>query len=186
MRYFELLDDVTVPNRWHLGEVTLVDGTEPRLRAGIRFEQADSLTVPVTQPGRVLEFSLTSFAVPVATRQLAEVVAAIAGPDLQCVPVAVAGQQGIVVLNSVRVIGCLDQTRSEYIKWTKQDHRADLAGQFRQVTRLVIDPSGVPSDAHFFRVKGWLVALIVSQAVKDAMERTGCLGAKFLDVTPSI
>jgi len=184
LRYFELLDDVTVPNRWHLGEVTLPDLTEPRLRAGIGFEAGGNLAASVTRPGRVLDFSLTSFAVPLATRQLGEAIGAIAGPDAQVLPVRIADQSGMVVLNSVRVVKCLDEARSEFIKWTKQDHRADLAGQYRQVTRLVLDPGAIPADAHFFRVEGWLVALIVSEAVKDAMERVGCLGAKFIDVTP--
>lgn len=185
MKYFELLDDISLLNRWHLGEVTLNDGIEPRLRAGIPFEQTGNLTAPVTRPGRVLDFSLTSFAVPVATRQLAEVVAAVAGPDVQKLPVDIAGQAGMMVLNAVRVIRCLDEGRSEFIKWTKQDHRADLAGQYRQVTKLVLDSRAIPSDAHFFRVEGWLVALIVSEAIKNAMEREGCLGAKFIEVTPS-
>lgn len=44
-------------------------------------------------------------------------------------------------------------------------------------------PNDVPSDAHFFRVEGWVVALIVSEAVKEAMERVGCMGAKFMELT---
>ncbi len=34
-----------------------------------------------------------------------------------------------------------------------------------------------------FRVEGWLVALIVSEPVKEAMEQIGCFGAKFVEVT---
>lgn len=185
MRYFELLDDVTVPGRWHLGELTLADGSEPRLRAGIRLEREGDLRATVSRPGRVLDFSLTSFAVPVASNGLAGAVSAVAGPDVQCVPVDLGGQGGMKVLNSVRVIRCLDETRSEFVKWTKQDHRADLAGQYRQVTKLIVDRTAIPPDAHFFRIEGWLIALIVSDAVKAAMERTGCVGAKFIDVTSS-
>ena len=43
----------------------------------------------------------------------------------------------MVVLNSLRVLRCIDEERSEFVKWTKQDHRADLAGQYRQITKLV-------------------------------------------------
>jgi hypothetical protein len=77
---------------------------------------------------------------------------------------------------------CLDEKRSEFTKWTKNDHRADLAGQYRMVTRLRILTEQVPRDAHFFRVEGWRIALIVSEGVKEAMERVGCLGAKFVEV----
>jgi hypothetical protein len=89
----------------------------------------------------------------------------------------------MVVLNSLRVVRCLDEGRSEFIKWTEDDHRADLAGQYRQVTKLVLERSAIPVDAHFFRIDGWLVALVVSEVVKDAMERVGCFGAKFIEVS---
>jgi hypothetical protein len=185
MRYYELFDDVAVPKRWHLGDVTLPDGTEPAFLDGVHFDRAGPLSAVETRPGRVIDFSLTSFAVPVATHQLAEVVASVAGPDVQCIPVNVANQRDMVVLNSVRVIRCLDERSSEFIKWTKRDHRADLAGQYRQVTKLVLDPTAIPANAHFFRIEGWVVALIVSEAVKDAMEAAGCVGAKFFDVMPT-
>lgn len=184
MNYFELFDDVTVPHRWHLGIISLPDGAEPRLRAGIRLDPILRPVASVTNPGRVLEFSLTSFGVPVATRPLAEELAAIAGPDVQVVPIEIGGQAGMVAVNVLRVIKCVDETESEFIKWTAQDHRADLAGQYRQITRLVLDRAAIPSDAHVFRIEGWLVALIVSQFAKQAMERVGCYGARFLDLGP--
>jgi hypothetical protein len=112
-------------------------------------------------------------------------VAAVAGNDVECLPVEIGGQSEMMVLNATRVVRCLDESRSEYIKWTKEDHRADLAGQYRQVSRLVLDPLAIPEDAKFFRIEGWLVALVVSEAVKEAMERAGCRGATFTEVSPS-
>lgn len=76
----------------------------------------------------------------------------------------------------------LDEARSEFIKWTEHDHRADLAGEFRQVTKLVLARDTIPDDAHFFRIAGWEVALIVSEEVKSAMERVGCFGAEFIEL----
>lgn len=178
-KYFRLLDDVTIPKRWHLGAAVLADGSEPRLRVGLRFDSSEVPTIPVTHAGRVLEFSLTSFAVPVTTKKLANTVRSVAGNDVQCIPVNVGGQVGMVVLNALRVIRCLDETRSEFIKWTIQDHRPDLAGQYRQITRLVLDAAAIPADAQFFRIEGSLVELVVSGDVKEAMESVGCLGAKF-------
>lgn len=42
----------------------------------------------------------------------------------------------------------------------------------------------IPEDASFFRIDGWIVALIVSERVRAAMEQAGCRGAKFIAVTP--
>jgi hypothetical protein len=48
--------------------------------------------------------------------------------------------------------------------------------------KFAVDPTRVPEDAHMFRVARWNVAVVVSQAMKDEMERVGCLGAKFVRV----
>jgi hypothetical protein len=179
VNYFELRDDMTVQNRWHLGEITLADGEEPQIAEGVPYRERAVPSVPVTHIGHVLDFSLTSFGVPIATSQIADVVAAVAKDDVQVVPVNIAGQSGMAVLNALRVVHCVDEARSEFIKWTKDDHRSDLMGAYRQVTNLVLDRVRIPADAHFFRVGGWVVALIVSEAVKTAIERLSVTGTKF-------
>lgn len=184
-RFFRLRDDVTIPGRWHIGELRLADGSVPLLDAGVRFNEHDPLIGTITHPGQVLDFGFTSFAVPLATRALAEAVVSAAGSDVQRIPVIIAGQAGIDVLNSVRVVSCVDEKKSEFTRWTAQDHRADLAGQYRQMTKLVLDASAIPNEAHFFRVEGWLIALIVSEKVKIAMEAAGCRGAKFTELPTS-
>lgn len=181
-KYFRLMDDVEIPKRWHLGAATLSDGTEPRLRAGIRFDSTEVPRIPVTRAGRVLEFSLTSFAVPVATKRLADAMSVVTGSDVQPIPVCIGTQEDMVVLNALRVVRCLDETRAEFVKWTKQDHRADLAGQYRQITRLVLDAAAIPPDAQVFRIEGSLVEIVVSEQVKEAMESAGCLGAQFIEL----
>lgn len=185
LHYFELFDDVSLPGRWHVAEVLLRDGSEPLLRAGVRLEDDPPLRGKVSRHGMVPEFSLTSFAVPVATTRLADAICSVAGPDVQRLPLEIPGKPALTVLNSTRLVDCLDETRSIFTSWTERDHRADLAGQYRQVTRLVLARDSIPSNAHFFRVARWPIALIVSGSTKAEMERTGCLGAKFMDVTPA-
>lgn len=184
MRYFELHDDMSpqMQWRWHIGEIFLPDGSEPRLRAGIRLIDPRPLHANVTHVGHVLHFCHTSFAVPVASESVANAVKSIAHPDVQCLAVTIAGQSGMMVLNAVRVIRCVDERRSEFDKWTERDGRPDKLGQYRYISKLVLDQNSIPPDAHFFRVKDWLVCLVVSQAVKDAMERVGCNGAKFTEL----
>jgi hypothetical protein len=158
MRYFKLSDDVAIDGRWHIAEVTTNDGWEPDLSDGSRFG-GGGLTGAVSHRGNPIDFCLTSFAVPIV------------------------GHLGFEVLNARRVIECLDEGRSEFAKWTKDDHRPELAGHYRMVVGLKVRSNEIPPDAHFFRVARWKVALIVSEHVKLAMERTGCRGARFVDVT---
>src|SRR5438045_7142107 len=120
-RYFQLRDDVTIRGRWHLSDVILATGTEPPLDAGRIVRESGPLRGIVSHPGRVLDFTLTSFNVPVATSNVVDAIRGIAGADVQYLPVDIAGQPGMTVLNALRVVRCLDERRSEFIKWTKQD-----------------------------------------------------------------
>ena len=182
MRYFRLVDDVYVPSRWHIGDVSTSSDPVPDLLSNQRLAADIALSAPINHRGRALEFCFTSFAVPVAKRTLADVMKAAAGADVQIVPIIIVGDQqhdGFAIPHCLRSVECMDEAKADFIKWTSKDHRPELVGQYRMVTNLAIDPRKVPPDAHFFRVLGWSIALIVSQAVKEVMERTGCLGAKF-------
>jgi hypothetical protein len=121
--------------------------------------------------------------VPVAADGLANAILRVVKGDLQVIPLEIDDAGCFGVLNSTRIVDCLDESESEFIKWTKDDHRPDLAGNYQMVTRLVVDKSRIPADAHAFRIHGWRIALIVSETVKAAMEEIGCFGALFEDVT---
>jgi len=182
MKYYELFDDVTIRRRWHLGEVFDSDENSPQELWTGKPTRHSALKAEITHGQRTLQFSLTSFAVPVATNALGTAIESIAGADLQRIPIRINKFPGFEILNSVRSIQCLEESKSEFTKWTDHDHRPDLIGQYRQVTKLILDPSRIPEDAHFFRVEGWLIALIASERVKEIMEKTGCFGAKFQQV----
>ncbi|MBK8257908.1 MAG: hypothetical protein IPK82_35235 [Polyangiaceae bacterium] len=185
MNYFETLDDMTSRSRWHIGDITLSDGSIPRLRSGHRVSESTGFRAPITHPGKALDFCFTSFAVPILTPQLGNVVASIAGENIQVLPVQVESHD-MRIMNVLRIIDCVDEARSEFMKWTSADHRADLAGQYRLITKLVLNARAIPADAHVFRIAGYEVALIVSASVKYAMEQAGCKGAVFRDVTPPL
>lgn len=154
----------------------------PRLRAGLPFEGAGPLSVELAHRGLPLAFSLTSFAVPVAAVRLANEMQRVAGDALQRLPLAIDGLPGFEALNVLQVVDCVDERRSEFVKWTEKDHRAHLAGQYRMVTKLRVVESLIPSGVHACRVKDWLIAIIVSEQLKTAMESIGCRGATFSDV----
>lgn len=183
-RFYRLMEDMTVSDRWHVGEIESDgDSVSDALWTGRRWTNGQDLHGSVSHAGRQLDFFLTSFAVPIATVRLAGAVAGVAGADLQRIPVLIDNATGYEVLNALRVIKCVDEQRSEFIKWTKDDHRADKAGQYRSVTRLLLDAKLVPEHAQIFRIDGWKVCLIVSEAVKGVMEEVGCFGASFELVT---
>jgi hypothetical protein len=180
MKYYELFDEVNIPGRWHLGEVfNRIDGSTLELWSGLRMNKPVSLDAEITHAGKPLDFFLTSFANPIARKPLAEALAAIAGNDLQVLPVNIAGYKDFEILNILRVIRCLDEKKSKFSKWTKDSFRPDKAGQYEWVTNLTVDPSQISPSAHIFRIEGWKITVVVSEQTKALMERCGCFGAKF-------
>jgi hypothetical protein len=186
MRFYQLSDEVEkAPNRWHIAEIVADGGTEPDFWSHSRYAGA-LLTAIIGREGRQLEFSLTSFgANPVAARNLAAAIETVAGADVQRIPLIVPGYAGFEVINTLRLVDCIDEQRSdEAIRWTEADDPfPQQKGQYRSIIGLRIRPSAVPPGMHVFRPMGWKVALIVSAQVKKAMEVVGCFGARFEDVT---
>ncbi|MGO8973676.1 MAG: imm11 family protein [Steroidobacteraceae bacterium] len=90
--------------------------------------------------------------------------------------------RAFAIPHCLRSVDCLDEKRSEYVKWTGLDQQPERTGQYRMVTRLTIDQSKIPEESHVFRLRGWAVVMVVSQVVREVMEGTGCLGATFEDV----
>jgi hypothetical protein len=184
MRYYGLADDVHILKRWHLGECRQNGAIiSSALWNGVRLDSTKGVTVDCSRSGRALDFCTTSFNVPVVTTSLGTAMSRVAASDLQRIDVDIDNQTGFEVLNALRIARCLDEARSVFTKWTKRDHRADLVGQYREVLALRVRPDDVPPGAHVFRVWGWTVPLVVSEAVRHVMETHGCLGARFEDVT---
>ena len=182
MRYYRLRDDVALPGRWILADPMTDQGCDPfEFQCGLPVAAMEPV-VEVQTPGLPLAFSMTNLDVPIVTATLGERVASVAKRDVQRIPVRLGTRTGYEILNSLRVINALDETRSEFMKWTAADGRPDKMDEYRMVTRLRVDPHRLTADAHFLRLQGWL-HLIVSQAVKEAMEEVGCLGARFREVT---
>jgi hypothetical protein len=184
MSYFRLLDDLSIQGRWHLGEIIDCSSNSAlELWQGVAAPEGTTIRAEVTDIGEPLEFCLSSFAVPIARSNLARAIASVGERDLQLIPVDIPGHPGFEILNSIRVIRCLDEQKSKFVKWTAGGDRPDLVGQYRMVTKLIINPADIPPDAQFFRILGWRIALIVSETVKSAMESCGCSGAKFQKVS---
>lgn len=174
-RFFRLRDDRSGAPRWHLGEIADAAGEWVKLANATPFRGTLPLRGAVTHAGPVLAFTLTSFNVPVVSEALGEVVRATVGADAECLPIELPGQAAMV-LNVVRVVRCIDEAGSELDREPGDEGRP---GPYRRVYTLAVDDNAIPADAHLFRVEGWKVALVVSDALKSAMEHVGCEGARF-------
>jgi uncharacterized protein DUF1629/suppressor of fused protein SUFU len=187
-KYFELTEDMTSPDRWLLSDPIDEQGNEVRTRQFMSGEPTrfdGRLRVPVYHPGTSLDFTrVDTGAIPVVTEKVARVLIELAPGDVQLFPVAVDSRpEPYFLVNVARLVKCIDdEACTEVLYWEPEDGRPEKVGQYRDVYGMRIDPSKV-GNAKVFRPWGWRVALIVSEDVKEALERTGATGLYFTEVT---
>ena len=186
-RYFDVLDDLHLPGRWSLGKVsdeggrTVVPG---RLLSGMPATFPGRLEVDVRAAGKPLDFTFAAFDIPIVNARAATLIRELVPEGVQFLPVVVGGQsEPYFILNTLRVVKCIDEKASSEVQfWTPEDEQPERVGEYSAVHGMRIDPARV-GDAKVFRPWGWPVALIVSEDIKDALERAGVTGLKFEDVT---
>jgi hypothetical protein len=183
-RYFRLFDDVYFPERWHLGSP--IDAQEREVddfgsfTQGHAVKEPGPLRIPVDAPGRPLDYSLAGLNVPVVNARVAEVFTRLAPRDVQLLPVEIEDRpEPYFILVVTRRIQCIDEAASKIERWTVEDGRPEMVGKYRFVDDMHIDKSRV-GDVHVFRPEGWEIFVIVSEELKDALERSKASGAVFL------
>ncbi|MCP3136717.1 imm11 family protein [Pyxidicoccus xibeiensis] len=186
-RYFDLADDMTIPGRWSLDEPTDPGNRELddpwMFRVGETIPDPGPLRIQRNRPGKPLDFTIAAFGIPVVHDRVAAVFAELAPRDIQLFPVEVQDQsEQFHILVATQLIRCIDDAACKEVElWTPEDGRPEKTGKYRDVWGMRIDPSKV-GDAKVFRTWGWSIALIVSEEIKDALERIGATGVSFTEV----
>jgi hypothetical protein len=184
-RFFKLSDDVYVPHRWHLD--TPIDSQGRKVfdwdfKRGTPVHVEGRLKIPIEIAGRPLDFSGAGLRIPVVHVKVASMLAEQAPGDVQLIPADIEGQPDqYLVLVATRLIRCIDEEASEVSFWTPEHGVPDKVGQYMGVDRMRIDKARV-GNAKVFRPEGWEVVLIVSEEIKDALERMGATGTRFEEV----
>ena len=140
------------------------------------------LKIPIKIAGMPLDFSWAGLSIPVVHRKVATVLTKVASDEIQLIPAAVEGlPDPHFVLVATHLIRCIDEEASKVRFWTPEHGVPDKVGQYLGMDRLCIDKTKV-GDAQVFRPEGWEVVLLVSEEIKDALERMGTTGARFEEV----
>src|SRR3954464_7611003 len=117
-RYFDLSSDVYVPGRWYLDEPVDERSQEVdcwMFTTGQPVHIEGRLAIPISDPGRPLDFSTTNVgATPVVHVKVASLFAELAPNDVQLLPVDVEAQpEQYSILVAPRLIRCIDPEASE-------------------------------------------------------------------------
>jgi hypothetical protein len=185
-RYFELMDDRRPQPRWHLGTPEDEQGQEIdpwQFTDGKWLELGCVPRFPLDIPGFPLDYCWAAFSIPVLHERVVQLFERLQIKDVQFIPARVEGHDApYFILNALRIIRCIDDARSEEVRyWKPEDGQPEKIGEYRVVAGMRIDPTKV-GDARIFRPWGWPVALIVSEDLKQAMEAEGITGARFVEV----
>ncbi|MFP2925812.1 imm11 family protein [Pyxidicoccus sp. 3LG] len=185
-RFFRLKEDVQTPGRWQLDDPTDSRGREvddPRdFNMGRPVHVEGSLKVAVQHAGQPLDFTLTALSVPIIHVKVAEIFTELAPNDVQLIPVDIPGYPDqFLILVATKLIRCIDEKASKVQFWMPEDGLPEKVGQYYAVDDLRIDPTK-PGDTRTFRTEGWTGALIVSEDIKQALERVKATGVKFTQV----
>jgi hypothetical protein len=131
MRYYAIWEDGRIRSRWHLDDVTSarLEGEEVAylLTSGRRFTEP-TVDVELQYPAPPMDFTITAFAVPIVSSKVAAAIESHARGDVQRVPAAIKGHFGFEALNVLRLVDCIDESKSEFQKWTERDNQARPAG----------------------------------------------------------
>ncbi|WP_434385682.1 imm11 family protein [Melittangium boletus] len=184
-RFFRLADDVQAPHRWHLGTPLDEQGREVHdwdFKRGAPVVEEGRLKTPIEVPGRPLDFCEAGIRIPVVHLRVATLLAEQAPHDVQLIPTDIEGQSDRYrILVVTRRVRCIDEAASEVSFWKPEHGVPEKVGQYMGVDCLRIDKARVGA-AQVFRPEGWEVALIVSEEIKDALERMGATGTRFEEV----
>jgi hypothetical protein len=177
--YYRISDDMHLNGRWHLGAVCNDEGfVDYEFTMGRPARIRGRPIVELQYPGVPLDFSLTGFNVPVVSARFAEGVKPVVKDDIEFIPTQVGDRHGYEIMNVLRLVECIDESRSEFTKWTEKDERPDLLGHYQMVPKLRIIPENIPPDLHIFRIKYWDVVIIVSDVFVEAARSIAAVGMR--------
>jgi hypothetical protein len=186
-RYFDLAENMQSGN-WDLGDPVDEQGQEVEdpwmYTAGRPIRVEGRLTIPIDAPGQRLDFCTAGIGVtPIVHVRVASIFAELAPDDVQLIPVNIKGHlDQYLMLVATKLIRCIDDAASKEVQyWKPEDERPEKLGQYRGVIGMRIDRSKV-GDAKVFRTWGWDIALIVSEDIKQALERAKATGVRFREV----
>jgi hypothetical protein len=184
-RFFKLADDVYAPNRWHLDTPRDSHGQEVDDRQflyGQRVHIQDRLRIPVESAGTPLDYTEAGTGLSVVHVRVASLFSELASDDVQLLPVDVEGQPDqYLLLVATRLIRCIDEKASRFERWMPEEGVLQQTRPYSIMYELRIDKAKVGS-AQVFRPEGWEVVLIISEELKNGLERMGATGTRFEEV----
>lgn len=177
MNYYRLSDDINFMNRWNLGDVAFSDNWElaQQLNPERMYE------IEVYRDGSEMDYTCNeAFGVNVVSKKFKEALSGIIGIEFAKASIIGSTKDSEFYIMSVsHEVDCVDEEISDYQKFEVNDPvRPDKAGDYRGFLKMVVNPEKC-TGFEIFRVKGFSIAIVVSELVKKKLESAGVTGVQF-------
>lgn len=181
-KYYYMEDDLSVDDRWMLGELNLPEDFAWDDIESKSLIDAVNWQINILLKGEPLDVTIIDFGLIMAKRNFIDLLPANEIDYREVKINKFKGKEKFYLIAVKNSIDCVDRIKSEYTLWEEGNHiRPDLAGKFESITKLRIDYKKV-APYSIFRVKDYEVFRIVSQDVKERFEEKGLTGITFIEV----
>lgn len=179
MKYYSLTEDMRSGNKWYLGEINDLLFTEQWGFTTEPFFKLDQeLNIEVSINGYRTDYTENlTYGVPIVSLDAKKVLDEF---NIEFSLCHIFENNNEVELPyyamGVDILDCINEDMSDYIKYQENDPVIpDRKGDYKMFNKMVLKKS-VLGKSHIFRIKGYLVFLVVSEEFKHKVESKGLTG----------
>lgn len=180
---FRVVSDLSVDGRWFLEEPRDERGKtiDPRqFSNGTKVDVDGSLCVQIRTNGQPVGLTFADFDMLVADRSTSLLLARHSNAEIQLIPVRIDSAPGeYSIVNVLTKYDCIDESRSQFMRWAERDGIPGKAGQYRSFAKLSLDAKRI-GPSSLFRITNWEQVLVVTRRLKLLLEEYLVTGISFL------
>ena len=185
MKFFRLVEDLNISERWHLGN--LHNKENPKIdywlysKPYIDQFPKGQLKIELRRNGMPLDFCFADYNTIIISKRFRDLLLTKYKGLINMMPVEICANidKNYFLMNIYHTVDCIDEEESLFKKYSKDDKaRPDLAGQYKVVYKLVINPTKVQKKA-IFRIKNYEVQIVVTQEFKKMVKDYNITGCTF-------
>jgi|SRR5579859_326454 len=180
MKYYRMCDDLD--DRWAIGhfEFEKGDNVWTFTKAGAKPALGYSPKAWIREHGRKVNITYGDFEVLIVDDCAKD---CFSSEEALFFPIEIADMtdksKNYYIMHILREVECVDLELSKYDLWEVNNPiRPDKAGQFKTIYKLVVD-TGRKIEWNIFRIKRYDVAIVVSETLKEKLEKKSISGVKF-------
>ncbi|WP_420589505.1 imm11 family protein [Bacterioplanoides sp.] len=160
-----------------MGDIAFADNWE----LALKLDPEREYEIEVCRDGSEMDYTCNeAYGVSVVSKKFKDALSSVA--DIEFAKVNIIGKKTdseFYIMAVPKELACINEEASEFQKFEVNDPvRPDKAGEYRGFFKMVVDPMKC-EGSNIFRIKGFSIAIVVSDQVKQNLESVGILGAEF-------